>query len=85
MTDRLVMRLGLWSAVVVAVLGAVYLALLIGPFSTAGFVFPPATFVQLTGGIIAFPTAPALLVLPGLAAIGPARRKQGARREDTTL
>jgi hypothetical protein len=62
-TDRLVMRLGLWSSVVVAVLGAVYLGLLIGTFSTEGFVFPPTTFVQLIGGIITFLTAPALLVL----------------------
>ena len=67
MTDHLVMRLGLWSSVVVAVLGALYLAFLIGCFSTEGFVFPPATSVQLIGGIITFLTAPALLVL--LAAI----------------
>ena len=63
MTDRLVSRLGTWSAVVVAVLGAIYLALLIGYFSTEGFVFPPTPFVQLMGGIITFLTAPALLVL----------------------
>ena len=63
MTDRLVMRLGLWFSVVATVLGALYLALLIGTFSTEGFVFPPATFVQLIGGIITFLTAPALLVL----------------------
>ena len=63
MTDRLVMPLGLWSSVVVAVLGAVFLALLIGYFSTEGFVLPPTTVVQFIGGIIAFLTAPALLVL----------------------
>ncbi len=63
MPDRTVMHLGFWAAVVVAVLGAVYLVLLTGYFATEGFVFPPTAFVQFIGGIITFLTAPALLVL----------------------
>jgi hypothetical protein len=63
MSERLVMRLGLWAAILIAFLGAIYLALLIGYFATQGFVFPPTPFVQLIGGIVTFLTAPALLVL----------------------
>jgi hypothetical protein len=56
-------RLGFWSSVFVAVLGAIYLALLVSYFSSEGFVFPPTASVQLAGGIITFFTAPALVVL----------------------
>jgi hypothetical protein len=63
MSDRLATRLGFWSATITAILGLVYLLLLVGYFATQGFVFPPTPLVQLVGGIITFATAPALLVL----------------------
>jgi hypothetical protein len=63
MTERLATHLGFWAATVVAVLGAIYLALLVGYFATEGFTFPPTPFVQLVGGLVTFFTAPALLVL----------------------
>ena len=63
MNRTLARQLGFWSSIFVAVLGAVYLLLLIVFFSTQGFVFPPGPFVQLMGGIITFLTAPGLVVL----------------------
>ena len=63
MAERLTMRLGLWSAAITAILGGIYLVLLVGYFSTQGFTFPPTDFVQLAGGVITFITAPVLLVL----------------------
>jgi hypothetical protein len=63
MSDRLAIRLGFWCSVMLAVLGAFYLALLIGFPTTQGFVFPPSPFVQLVGGIITLVTAPTVLVL----------------------
>ncbi len=63
MTERLATRLGFWAATIVAVLGGVYLALLVGYFATEGFAFPPTPFVQLVGGLVTFFSAPALLVL----------------------
>jgi hypothetical protein len=63
MTERLAKHLGFWAATVVAILGAIYLALLVGYFATEGFAFPPTPFVQLVGGLVTFFTAPALLVV----------------------
>ncbi len=63
MTHPLARRLGFWSAIIVAILGAIYLALLIGYFATEGFAFPPTPFVQLVGGLVTILTAPALVVL----------------------
>jgi hypothetical protein len=57
------MRVGFWSSVVIAVLGVLYLMLLISYFAIEGFAFPPTESVQFIGGIITFLTAPALLVL----------------------
>lgn len=56
-------QLGFLASVLVAVLGAIYLLLLIFYFSTEGFVFPPTRFVQLVGGVVTFLTAPGLLIL----------------------
>ena len=56
-------RLGFWSSVVAAVLGAAYLVMLVAFFATQGFVFPPAPVVQLTAGVITFLTAPTLVVV----------------------
>ena len=58
-----VCRLGFWSSVITAALGAAYLVMLIAFFSTEGFVFPPSAAVQLTAGVITFLTAPTLLVV----------------------
>ena len=56
-------RLGFWSSVVTAVLGAAYLAMLVAFFAIQGFEFPPAPVVQLTAGVITFLTAPTLVVV----------------------
>lgn len=63
MTNRLALKLGFWSALVVAVLSVVYLGVLVVNFATAGFTFPPPKAIQLMGGIITFLSAPAILVL----------------------
>ena len=55
--------LGYWSSLFIALLGGIYLLLLIFYFSTAGFVFPPTPFVQLVGGVVTFLMAPGLLIL----------------------
>ena len=63
MKNNVTSKLGFWSSVYVAVLGVVYLLLLVVYFSTEGFTFPPSQAVQLIGGIITFFTVPGLLVL----------------------
>jgi len=57
------MRIGFWSSSLVAALCAVYLAVLVGYFSTAGFVLPPTPFVQTVGGLVTILSAPAILVI----------------------
>jgi hypothetical protein len=71
-----VFRLGFWSSVFVALLGAVYLVLLIGYFATEGFAFPPTPFVQFVGGIVTFLTVPGLVIL--FAAVRFAKDGEGA-------
>ena len=56
-------RLGFWSSVITAALGAAYVVMLIAFFSTEGFAFPPSPAVQLTAGVITFLTAPTLLIV----------------------
>jgi len=63
MDKELSVRLGFWSAGITAVLGGIYLILLIVFFASEGFAFPPTPLVQLIGGLITFFTAPALLVM----------------------
>jgi hypothetical protein len=63
MKSRLTRRLGFWSSVFVAVLGGIYLLLLLFTFSTGGFAFPPPPIVQFVAGIITFLTVPGLVVL----------------------
>ena len=58
-----VRRLGFWSSVICAALGAAYLVMLIAFFGTQGFIFPPSPVVQLTAGVITFVTAPTLVVV----------------------
>jgi hypothetical protein len=63
MTKNIAAKLGFWSSLYIAVLGGIYLLLLITNFSTAGFSFPPSEIVQLVGGIITFLIAPGMVVL----------------------
>jgi hypothetical protein len=63
MKENIARQLGFWSSLFVAVLGVIYLGLLVIFFSTEGFAFPPSPSVQISGGIITFLTVPGLLVL----------------------
>ena len=63
MTKTLPARLGFWSSVVVAVLGVVYLVILIVHFATLGFASPPTLFVQTVAGLVTILSAPAILVI----------------------
>ena len=63
MSERISMRLGFWAATLVAALGVIYLALLVGYFATEGFAFPPTSFVQTVGGLVTILSAPAILVV----------------------
>ncbi len=57
------MRLGFWAATLLAILGVIYLVLLVVSFATEGLAFPPTPTVQLVGGIVTFLTGSLLLVL----------------------
>ena len=63
MKKNIARQLGIWSSIFIAVLGAVYLVMLIVFFATEGFTFPPGKIVQLMGGIITFLTGSGLVVL----------------------
>ena len=63
MSQRVSSQLGLWASLILAALGAIYLALLVGYFATQGFVFPPPPFVQTIGGLVTILSAPAILVI----------------------
>lgn len=63
MSESFVHRTGFWAAVVLTILGAVYLALLVGFFAIEGFRFPPTPFVQLVGGMVTILTAPTILII----------------------
>jgi hypothetical protein len=63
MKKNIASQLGFWASVYVAVLGVVYLLLLIYSISTEGFSLTPSPFVQLVGGISTFLTVPGLVVL----------------------
>jgi hypothetical protein len=63
MQTRLARLLGFWSAIINALLGGIYILLLIFYFATEGFVFPPTPLVQLIGGIVTFLTVPGLVIL----------------------
>jgi hypothetical protein len=56
-------QLGFWSSVLLAVLGAIYLLVLITYFSTEGFGMSPTPSVQLASGIITFLTVPVMVIL----------------------
>jgi hypothetical protein len=63
MNKNIAGQLGFWTSVMVAVLGIIYIPLIIYTISTVGLssTFPP--FVQLVGGIITFLTVPGLVIL----------------------
>ena len=63
MKKNIASQLGFLASALVAVLGGIYLLLLIFSFSTEGFAFPPTPFVQLVGGIVTFLTVPGLVIL----------------------
>ena len=63
MKKNIASQLGLWSSVYVAVLGIIYLLVLIYYFMTEGFIMPPGPFVALAGGFGTFLTAPGLVIL----------------------
>ena len=63
MKKNIASQLGFFASALVAILGGIYLLLLIFCFSTEGFVFPPTPFVQLVGGIITFLSVPGLVIL----------------------
>ncbi len=63
MKKNIARQLGFFASVLVAVLGGIYILVLIFAFSTEGFAFPPAPFVQLVGGIVTFLTVPILVLL----------------------
>jgi len=56
-------QLGFWASVFLALLGVIYIILLIFNFTPEGFVMPPTPFVQLGSGIITFFTVPVLVIL----------------------
>lgn len=63
MKNNLASRLGFWAAVIGAVLGGIYLLVLIYAIATAGLSFQLAPIVQLVSGIITFLTVPVLVTL----------------------
>ena len=63
MKNNIASRLGFWAAVIGAVLGGIYLLVLIYAISTAGLSFQLAPIVQLVSGIITFLTVPVLVTL----------------------
>jgi hypothetical protein len=63
MKKNIASQLGFWSSVYGAVIGGVYLLVLIFYFSTEGFKLPPSPLVQLVSGVVTFLTVPGLVVL----------------------
>jgi len=63
MKNSIANRLGFWSSVYIAILGGIYLLILVFMFLTEGFAVIPPPFVQLVAGIITFLTVPGLVTL----------------------
>lgn len=63
MKKNIVSQIGFWASVIAAVLGGVYLLVLIFYFVTEGFAYPLPPFVQLASGIVTILTASVLVVL----------------------
>jgi hypothetical protein len=56
-------QLGFISSITLAVLGILYILLLLLNFTPEGFAMPPAPFVQLGSGILTFLTLPVMVIL----------------------
>ena len=63
MKKSIASQLGFWASALGAVLGGIYLLVLIFHFSTEGFASPPGPLVQLGSGIVTFITVPVLVIL----------------------
>ena len=63
MKKNIASQLGFWASALGAILGGIYLLVLIFFFSTEGFASPPSPFVQFVGGIVTFLTVPVLVIL----------------------
>ena len=63
MKRNIASQLGFFASTSLAVLGVIYLLLLLLNFSPEGFVMPPTPFVQLGSGIITFITLPVTVIL----------------------
>ncbi|HSF80680.1 MAG TPA: hypothetical protein VLA49_05580 [Anaerolineales bacterium] len=56
-------QLGFFASALLALLGVIYILLLLSNLSPEGFVMPPTPFVQLGSGIITFITVPVVVIL----------------------
>jgi len=63
MTKNIAGKLGFWASALGAVIGGIYLIILIFHFSTEGFVNPTTPFLQLVAGIGTFLSVPFLVIL----------------------
>lgn len=63
MKNNLAKLMGIWTSIIISVLGIIYIGLLIILISSEGFSFPPGPSVQLIGGIITFLMVPGLVIL----------------------
>jgi len=63
MNKNIINQVGFWSSIYVAVLGGVYILILIINLITEGFSEEPTQFVQLASGILTFFTVPGLVIL----------------------
>jgi hypothetical protein len=77
LSDRVISyRLGFWSAVITTAGGILYFLVLLGAMLTGGFVFPPAEWLQLFGGITSLLFCPLIVVLVAcLQDVTPANKK----------
>jgi len=62
MEKNIASKFGYWASVLLAVLGGIYLLILIYGISTEGFSLQLSPFVQLVAGIITFLTVPILVI-----------------------
>ena len=63
MKKNIASQLGFFASALLAVLGGIYILVLIFSISTGGFTFQLPPFVQLVGGIVTFLTVPILVIL----------------------
>jgi hypothetical protein len=76
MNGSLTKRVGYWTSVVAAGLGALYLILIIGSVFTGSFTFPPPEFVQYSAAIISLLFCPLLVIIMACVhTLAPAEKK----------